>query len=255
MQKGQTELILFNNLYTQTRFFDQDWERQSQGNRISYFTGIFEGTYGISDGWNLGLDVFYQAVQENQVDGQPATIFRFERNDRAHHALTGILPKIKFAPFPHLKGLSIESGIFIPLANDPEAERHNRPFLANDQFEWWTELFYVHDFNPKFQLFTELDAYWQMGDEGPFSHGGSLNTPAKVFLSWFPAESWSVYGMVEFNPSWGEEFWSSAYYQNGLGLKYQITQSLEVELLYTDFLAGKNQGAGRTFNLGFRFLK
>jgi len=94
-----------------------------------------------------------------------------------------------------------------------------------------------------------------IAEEGPFSDASSMNTPAKLFLSWFAGNRWAFYGMGEFNPTWGQGGISSAYYQNGLGLKYQLTDNLEIEGLYTDFLAGKNQGAGRTFNIGLRLQR
>lgn len=255
LQKGQAELILFNNLYTQTRFFNEDWERRDMNNRISYFSGIFEATYGISANFDVGLDAFYEAVHQNQSNDNPVEVLKFEQSKRAHHDLTGILPKVKFTPLNATKELSLETGLLIPLANDPEGLQIDRPFLSNDQYEWWTEVFHVHDFNKRWQLFTEVDAYWRFGDNGLFTEGGSINTPAKVFLSWFPASRWSFYGMAEYNPSWGDNLWSSVYYQNGLGVKHQLTETLELELLYTDFLAGKNQGAGRTFNVGIRFQR
>ncbi len=206
----------------------------------------------MSDQINLGFDAYYQAVRTND----PAIeTFAFEKSMNAHHAFTGITPKIKIAPFDMWSNISIETGVFIPLANDPEGRNHERPYLASGDFEWQTEIFYVNNLSKDFQLFTELDAYWRISDEGPFSNASWINSPAKVFLSWFPAKRWSVYGMAEFNPTWGGNMFSSAYYQNGIGFKYQLTNALEIEGLYTNFLVGKNGGAGQTFNIGFRFQR
>jgi len=74
-------------------------------------------------------------------------------------------------------------------------------------------------------------------------------------MSWFPADRWALYGLAEFNPTWGNGGISAVYYQNGLGVKYQVSPALELEGLYTTFLAGKTAGAGRTFNIGLRFQR
>ena len=246
------ELILFNNLYTQDQFFNGEWEPVSQSPRSSFYTGIFEGLYGIGDRVNIGFDAFYGSVH---IGNAPLETLTFDKSTNAHHALTGILPKVKVAPFENGQALTIETGVLIPVANDPEAKNHDRPFLANDDIQWQTEIFYVKDLSSQFQLFSELDAFWRIDEAGAFSEASSLRTPASIFLSWFPADRWSLYGMGEFNPTWGGDGLSSAFYQNGVGIKYQITSSLEIEGLYTNFLAGKNQGAGQTFNLGFRFQR
>jgi len=124
------EIILLNNLYTQTHFFNAEWEKQKQDYRSTYYTGILESSYGLSGRFNVGLDAFYKAVRIRSVPLQTLT---FEQNRNAHHAFTGIAPKVKVAPLASLQNLTIETGVFIPLAQDPEAAHHNRAgcLLAN----------------------------------------------------------------------------------------------------------------------------
>ncbi len=75
-----------------------------------------------------------------------------------------------------------------------------------------------------------------------------------AFYSIYPDSQWTFYGMVELWPIWGEDF--SYFFQSGFGIKYQLTRGLlEIESLVTHFLAGQNEGAGSTFNLGLRLIK
>ena len=37
-------------------------------------------------------------------------------------------------------------------------------------------------------------------------------------------------------------------------IKYQLTKTLNVETLYTNFVRGNNTGLGQTFNIGLRAL-
>ena len=45
------------------------------------------------------------------------------------------------------------------------------------------------------------------------------------------------------------------YLQVGAGAKYQLTSSLNLELLYTNFITGVSNGAGQTYNLGLRYIR
>lgn len=252
MNNGAVEIIFFHNLYTAKSRFDNNWEKQARKYRTNYYAGIVEATYGISDRVDIGLDATYQAVRQQAPAIETLT---FQRNRNAHHAFTSVMPKLKLAPFKKLANLTVESGVQIPLSNDPEGNDNDRPFLAFEDVQWRTEIFYVNNLSKRFQLFSELDAYWQISKEGPFTRHSAMRTPGSVFFSYFPGNRWSVYAMGEFRPTWGGQGISAAYYQNGLGFKYQITNTLEIEGLYTQFLAGKKQGAGKTFNIGFRFQR
>jgi hypothetical protein len=64
-----------------------------------------------------------------------------------------------------------------------------------------------------------------------------------------------VFAPLEVAPDWiGEprgNYWSQA----GAGLKFRPARSVEIETLLTWFPRGRNAGAGRTFNLGARWLR
>ena len=228
---------------------------KQQDGRSNYFTSSLEGLFGISKRLNIGGDVLWQSVHLNGKGDNPLDAVKPERNKSAHHALTGFFPKIKWMPVQSFQNLTLESGIFIPTAKNPEGQNGEHPFLAPGRFEWWTEFFYVNNFAQDFQFFAELDAYYRFGENTLFGDQSAFNSPAKLFVNYYPFNKWSIYAMAEFNPTWGNKGLDAAYYQNGLGVKYQLTGSLEIEALYTNFMAGKSSGAGQTFNLGLRFQR
>jgi hypothetical protein len=98
-------------------------------------------------------------------------------------------------------------------------------------------------------LFLEGGLFFRFG-----STYDDFLTPLKVFFNSFPSQKWTIYTMAEFSTFWKEGSVSAYYFQLGLGGKYQVTSNFELEILYTKFLFGKSQGAGETYNLGFRII-
>jgi hypothetical protein len=45
---------------------------------------------------------------------------------------------------------------------------------------------------------------------------------------------------------------SQNYTAIGAGLKYQISRTLNIEIIYTNFIRGNSTGLGETLNLGLR---
>ena len=83
----------------------------------------------------------------------------------------------------------------------------------------------------------------------------AVQTPVKLYYSYFPNEKLSFYAMSEFFPSWNSEIMINSYFlQSGLGAKYAFSSRFQIELLATEFWLGKNSGRGTTFNLGLRYL-
>jgi hypothetical protein len=47
---------------------------------------------------------------------------------------------------------------------------------------------------------------------------------------------------------------SQNYTALGLGAKYQLSESLNIETLYSKFIRGNDSGLGQSFNLGLRAI-
>jgi hypothetical protein len=250
---GQFEVKFFQQLYSQTRFWNGEGNAVDQGNRSNYYSGIGNVLFGINKRINLGVDFWIQSVYIDPEEKSPFRLFTFPGAPNGRTALTAIGPKVKFQPFPGLNGFTVQSSFLFPTASDPEGRSNGLPYLATENYLSWTQIFYTHNFSSRFQLFTELDLYWNINrGEG----NGFFATPASVFLSYFPTKKITVYVMNQFWPTWGGSFFSSYWYQAGIGGKVQLGRSLDLELSYGRFLVGRNAaGPAQAFNLGLRFVK
>lgn len=257
---GQFELRFFNNIYTQTKFWDGDGNTIDQGNRASYYAMIGSFVYGINPRINIGLDFWVRSVRIDDTESSPFNILKFSNQPGSRTAISNIGPKVKFIPFSRLTNLSVQSTFLVPLPSDPEGKMNGRPFLDFEDFLWWTQIFFDKYIVPskKLQFFAELDFFTRIDRKLDFSETGgtTLGTPVSTFLSYFPNPKLTLYGMGQFWPTYGEGFINNYYFQSGLGGKYQIVKGFEVEVLYSRFLFGKaTAGPGTTMNLGLRFVR
>lgn len=254
IEQGQWDLKLFNNLYTQTEstFASEDGIRQN------FFTSTLEAFTGVSPSKrvNLGVIVEYRANGRDFVLGDDST----ER--RTTSGPTSFAPAIKFVPFKNVGSFSILSAFSIPLVG--QEQDNNGVFLDQDGFTWQNRFFYDYTFpGKKWQLFTELNTEFNFGKEemkninditvdGSFANN-SLNLTPGVFLSYFPSSKFTVLALAQHSQrlDLGNDF-TQNFTALGGGAKYQLTNELNIEALYTNFVRGKNTGLGETFNIGLR---
>jgi len=237
-------------LYTQTKFFNSSGKRQDAGARSTYFTGIGQFLYGVNSKLSIGFDISLRAVRNDITGSSSTNVFMFENSSSARVAITSLGPKIKIAPFKKASYIAWQSTFLIPIADSLESS----PWLDYDSYIWRNQVFFDKELNRSFRLFTEFDSWIRINkDLNKDKH--SLETPVKGFLSYYPHQNFSVYTMVEASPSWGTDVINAYYLQAGIGAKYLLLPVFEVEILYTNFLIGKNKGAGQTYSLGFRLVK
>jgi len=256
LRKGQVEVKLFNNLYTQTAWFDPDGENADLGGRGNFFTSTASVLLGTTESarLNFGLDMNVKGVRNDSANASPLATFRFEDDMNNRWALASLGPKVKFQPFKAVKRLSVQSTLWIPVADELEGT----PWIDWQRLTWWNQFFFDRSFGDHFQVFTEADLLVRIPQVD--NTGIQVFTPLSLFTSWFPTNFSTVYGMFQYAPTrqWAPEFGTpdDAYYmQYGFGAKYQVTKSLEVEVLFTDFFTGRAQGAGETYNVGLRWLR
>jgi hypothetical protein len=258
MARGQWELKLFNNLYTQTRGYDDDGVRVDQAARGTYNTLLVQALFGFKPRISLGFDAWVKSVRLGDEASSPLEVFGTERSNVARTALSGVGPKVKLQPFEGVPRLSVQSTFLLPVAKDQEGAENGGPFLSNDSYLWLTQVFYDLQVTRKVQVFAQV-APWFYYRAQPFSDGrsrASLSTPATVFLSWFPSQRLSFSVQQEYWPTWGDGGVSAWFRQEGLSAKLQVIPGLlELEVSHTRFTAGRNSGAGQTYNLGVRILR
>lgn len=244
MREGQVEVKLFNNLYTQHAFFDSSSEKQEIGFRENYFTSANYFLVGVNSWLNVGAEVWVNSVKRNTTPIQQRTEIAY------------LAPKFKVTPFNSLERFSITSTLLIPLANDMQGGGDpNEPFLAYDNTIWINQLFYDQQLGQNWQVFFELSGWMYFKKQNVPESDNFFRMPAKTIVSYFPGSRTTLYALTELMTQFGQDFVDSYYLQLGSGIKYQLMPGkLEIEGLYTNFLAGKSQGAGSTYNLGLRII-
>ncbi len=249
--RGELEIKQFNNIYTQTAFYDGNSARVELNSRQTYFTGITNILIGWNGRVNFGLDLFLKAVRLDETGSSPFSVLRFSSGPKARAALASFAPKIKIAPWSRISSLAVQTSVVIPLVSDPEGRNNGRPWLDYDAVQWWTQIFYDRALSAKSLVYLESSWFVRFEDAGT-----ALETPFKALVNYYPSHKWTVYAVSELTPTWGSfSGWSAWYSQFGAGLKYQLTSGVELETLYTFFPAGREKGAGQTFNFGLRYVK
>lgn len=253
---GQFEVKYFQQLYSQTSFWNAEGEAVPLNNRSNYYSGIFNFVLGYNKRLNFGVDAWLQSVFIDSASGSPFRLFTRPSGAMGRTAITAIGPKIKWQPFARLNGLTLQSSLLLPVARDPEGRNNNRPFLATQNIIWWTQVFYTYNISQQFQLFAEIDFYWNVDRQLDFQQSGFIAMPMSAFFSYFPTGKATLYANTQLWPILGEGVVSSWWWMAGVGGKYQFSPSVDIELSYGRFLMGRGSaGPAQTFNLGLRFVK
>lgn len=274
MKKGQFEMQLFNNMYTQTAYRDGNREKVELETRDTYYSGLFYLLYGVSKSArvNIGFDLNLKSVYIDSTKGSPFKVFQFKNTSYSRVALTSVGPKIKFQPIKNVSNFSIQSAFWFPIAKDLESidELSDYPWMDYQMYTWWNQFFFDKTFGSKWQIFTEADLLFRFKAKNSQTPT-HMDVPLSVFISWFPLRKLTVYYMIQYSPRFQLE--KTEYYNNedqleyiepfdlisdyahtGLGIKYQLTKTLNLEASYTYFFTSKNGGAGSTYNLGIRII-
>lgn len=275
LKKNQFEIQFFNNLYTQTAYRNNKQKLIDLHERASYYSGLIQFNYGVSKSSriNVGMDINLKSVRIDTNESKSTlNLFRFENTIYQRTALASLGPKIKISPFKRQTHFSIQSAFWIPVAKDLEADTIKKPWLDYNRYTWWNQFFFDKSIGKKFQIFTEADLLFRFAkDSTKYAFNkkktSSLSIPVSLFLSYFPTKKSTLYGMIQYAPTFGKVildnngaptkyyYVSSFYSQFGFGGKYQLTSHFSIELLYTNFFASMNGGAGQTYNLGIKYLR
>lgn len=104
-------------------------------------------------------------------------------------------------------------------------------------------------------MFSELNTEYNFGKKEDSFANNSLRLTPGVFLSYFPSSKFTILGLVQHSQliDTGNDF-SQDFTALGGGVKYQLTDVLNAETLYTSFIRGTDTGLGKTFNIGLRAL-
>ena len=142
------------------------------------------------------------------------------------------------------------TGMQFPLVRQAEQP----VFLTFNSYIWEATVLYdiLFGYRQQWQFYGELGGHYTFGDKEAGFANNSVFIPTTVVVSYFPNTTWTVYTLLQH----GERVGSGAqnYSQAGIGLKWQLSPSFQLEALYGKFLRGKNSGLGHSFNIGLRYL-
>jgi hypothetical protein len=262
LEKGKWDVKWFNNLYTQTKADNNGTTIDVP--RSTFFTTSLEVFTGVSKNkvFNAGLIIEYRS---NTFGNQSATsAFSFNNEvGKSRTGLSHIAPSVKIAPFSSLPNFSIQSSFFIPLFS---IESNQNGYLANKSYIWQNRFFYDYSFSgSKFQLFSELGTRLFFGEKNKNSDGtinpfggyanSSFELAPGLFFSYFPSSKFTTLvfvqhaQLIEINNKFSQNYTAV-----GLGAKYQLSKTLNIETLYSKFVRGNDSGLGQSFNLGLRAI-
>ena len=254
LKQGQWDIKWFNNLYTETKdLFGPDGSKQDIP-RNTFFTSTVDIFTGISQNSKLNIGLLLE-FRSNVVGGRDALdVFKFDgETNSARSGFTSFAPAIKFNPINSVSNFTIQTAFHIPLVDN---ESENGVFLDSKGFIFQNRFFYDYSFaGGDWQLFTELNSEYQFGKKEDSFANNSLRLTPGVFLSYFPSSKFTILGLVQHSQliDLGNGF-SQDFTAIGGGLKYQLTDVLNIETLYTNFVRGISTGLGETFNIGLRAL-
>ena len=257
LKKGQWDIKWFNNLYTETEATFNGVRTNIPRN--TFFTSSVDIFTGISESNRVNVGLLFE-IRSNVIGGRDALdVFSFDgESGTARSGLTSFAPAIKFNPIKNVGNFTIQSALHIPLIDN---ETENGVFLDQDGFIFQNRFFYDYSFSgADWQLFFELNTEYSFGEQDSFAYN-SLRLIPGAFLSYFLSSKFTVLGyaqhlqLISFGPNdAGLNDFSQDATILGVGAKYQLTDALNIELLYSDFVRGNDTGLGQTFNIGLRAL-
>jgi len=257
-EKGAWEINVFNNIYTQQQVRNSEGSDIDLGQRQTFYNGLYQFTYGISNNRriNIGADVLINRSFYDIANGSPFKIFSGSESDFSRTIVSAAGPRVKVVPFEDLQSFSIQSSFYFPIADDQESPA----FTAHDRYTSFTQFFYDHKINSSWRIFLEIDALYRIKRND--NQVNFLRLPASAFISYFPSSKTTIYFFGQYSPRFEKQSnavdevygLSSWFTQVGIGMKYQVTNKLGLEVSYGDFILSRNDGAGSTINLGIRYI-
>jgi hypothetical protein len=264
MRKGQWDIKVFNNLYTENKSSNSEREVTKNTPRQSFFTSILEVYTGISKTGRVNVGGVVN-LRSNTGNNAPATdVFKFSTEQGVSRAgISNAGLAVKLNPFKKRNNISLQSTFFFPVFEDVAGSY----YLDRRSYIWENKFFYDKSFlGDKFQLFAQLDVSYHFGElqknatanenAGERFANNSIAFPVSVFLSYFPSNKFTVYANAQqyqlvpvIKNGFGQEFTVI-----GLGSKYQLTKRLNIEVSTSVFLRGTSSGLGNTYNLGLRYV-
>lgn len=252
LNKGQWDIKWFNGLYTQTKQTGRKNSDASDVARSNFFTSTIEVFTGVSENNRINVGGIVE-FRSNTFGGRQAlSVFSLEDTRTNRVGISSIAPSVKIQPFKNVGNFSVQSSLHIPLLKSGD-ESNSDGFLDQTAWSFQNRFFYDYTFaSGKWQLFTELNTEYGFGDDKSFANNTFLIVPG-AFISYFPTQQATVLAFVQHSERYGDFQQDNT--ALGFGGKYQLTDVLNLEVLYSNIVRGFNfQGLGETYSIGLRAL-
>jgi hypothetical protein len=211
MQKGEWEVKLYNNLYTQI-----EPQFDNTNRRSSFNSSFLQLTVGSNRNINYGLDLIYKSnIINDRGSSSPFAVFELmnkslqniymgnEFNTNFQHGLTHVGGRVRVKPFKN-KRFTFQQAIYVPTGELDEG------YIIN------SDLFYEKIIRNRYMLFGNIGAWYPLsGDIFPY---------ARVFAGTLLANRFGPFVMLNLP------------YEVGAGTKLFITRKIELEFMYTYWL-------------------
>jgi hypothetical protein len=248
LNKGQWDIKFFNNLYTETKGNYNGVK--SDKARETYFTSTLDIFTGISDTNRLNIGLLLEYRSNTKNDKSATSVFGFNDDVNSRNGLSSFAPALKWQPIENIGNFSIQSAFHIPII-DNETDI-NGVYLDQTAYTFQNRFFYDYTFDSgDWQLFTELNTEYNFGDEASFANKTFVLAPG-IFMSYFPSDKTTILGFMQHYQRLGD--FTQDFTSLGFGGKYQLNNTLNLEVLYSKFVRGNDTGLGQSFNIGLRAL-
>lgn len=271
-QKGEYEIHFYNNYYSQK---DKLSGSETFNSRTNFFSTFGQFLYGISPRLNIGLELKFRSV--NQNDRMLSSTFNalqfknegFLEDDigrigYSRIGLTAIAPRIKYQPFRDLVNISFQHTIYIPVGSNLEGSDETG-WIDWSKPSFYTQMFYDETLGEHFGFFAELGLLFE-NIGGAFLRQSAgyyqIATPINFIINYFVDDISTLYLLINASPRWGFQVNqdlasnnnSIPYSQYGVGYKLFLSSKIQLEFLYSRFYSNIPGRSANTFNLGFRYM-
>ena len=252
LSQGQWDIKWFNNLYTEVKGRDQHGNK-TKFPRKNFFTSSLDVFTGVSSDNRLNVGLLLEYRSNTILGKNILAPFGFSMQTYRRNGLSSIAPAIKFTPIKNWARFAVQTSFSLPLF---ENETEGGIFLDQKGYTFQNRFFYDYLApNGMIQIYRELNTELNFGKNIDSFANDSFRLTPGVFVSYFPSSNTTLLGLIQHSQlvDLGDSI-NQRFTALGGGAKFQLTQVLNLEVIYTNFIAGKNSGLGQTFNLGLRAL-
>ena len=251
LEKGQWDIKFFNSIYTQTKTTGENNSTSEKIDRQNFFTSTIEVFTGVSKNSRINVGAIIEYRSNTFGDQSAFSVFNFNNSNDSRNGFSSIAPSLKIQPFKNISNFSFQTALHIPLLGKGD-EKSSDVYLDQTAWSFQNRFFYDYTFpSGDWQLFTELNTEYGFGDDESFANKTFLLAPG-VFMSYFPTDKSTVLGFVQHSQRFGD--FTQNFTALGFGGKYQLNDTLNLEVLYSKFVRGNDTGLGQSFNIGLRAL-